>query len=113
MRLRNFIIDIQKIAPGVAQSSFTATSTAADGDLLTTLTPKLLPTPHLFRGATLEVDEGSAAAPSFFSMVISGSTSLENVWTGAELKMTGSLSEDFVSSDKFHVIMISEATFTG
>ena len=118
MRLRYFVIDKQKVTTTLTGSTFTAQSSPTAGVLDTAVIPKLEPL-VIYQGATQT--HGSSADVQFYGMAVTGSLSLENVYTGDRLKMTGSLSADvegYPISDgnediTFQVIMVAPGENSG
>jgi hypothetical protein len=117
MRLSSFILDVQRIAPADIPTGHTFTcESSPTGSLNTDVSTMNLNNIRLFQGATLEHVDTLTSNGVFHNVIVSGTVTRENVWTGDRLKMTGSFSGRQESSDSaiaFHILMLADSEFIG
>ena len=118
MRLRHFIIDTQKVTTTLTGSTYTAASSPTGGALSEAIKPDLDPL-VVYQGALQQ--HSAASDVQFYGMMVTGSLTLDHVYTGDRLKMTGSLSADvegYPISDgneniTFQVVMVAPGENSG
>jgi len=115
MRLRNFIIDSQKITSvSSGDDAFIAVSSLTGGPLDTANKVNLDPL-VIYQGA-LQTHTNSDDV-QFYGLMLTGSLTVNHVYTGTVLKMTGSLSSKIEmtgSNDiSFQVVMVAPGEYSG
>jgi hypothetical protein len=116
MRLRHFVIDAQKVTNvSGGMDNFKAESSLTGGVLDTTNKVKLDPL-VLYQGA-LQTHTNSDDV-QFYGLMLTGSLSLDNIYTGNILKMTGSLSSKVEMTGStgdisFQIIMVAPGEYSG
>ena len=120
MRLSNFILDVQRLeATDISNGTFECESstTSSNGKAIDPKIKTDKSNTKIFQCATIEHTSNTLSG-SFHNLIVSGTITQNNVWSGDRLKMTGSFSSTQIDSDgeeliALQVLMLSDSEFTG